>query len=76
MKKVIAIILFFCAGLAIFYYIKQPDTGFNIIPYAFFMLFNSNANSGGEHSFIVFFDLLFSMSIVFLLCKMFYQKKQ
>ena len=75
MKKKIVISFFFCVGLAIFYYIKHPDTGFNIIPYGFYMLFNSNANAGGEHYFIILFDLLFSMGIVFLLYKMFYQNK-
>jgi hypothetical protein len=75
MQKILVILPFMCVGFAIFYFIKQPDFGFNIIPYGFYMLLNSGANKGGEHFFIMFFDFSFSMFISFLLYKMLDKKK-
>jgi hypothetical protein len=70
MKKLFPHLIPICIGVSLFLYIKEPEAGFNIIPYAIFLLFSNNAAAtGGESNFIIIFDLLFSIAIGYFLYK-------
>jgi hypothetical protein len=66
-KKKLIILCAICVGIAIYSFIINPDNGFNMLPYAFFIMFNNNANRGGESGFIIVFDALFSMGLAYCL---------
>jgi hypothetical protein len=72
MKKLFPYLIPICIGLCLFLFIKEPEAGFNIIPYTIFLLFSNNAATGGESNFIIIFDLLFSIAIGYFLYKIFY----
>jgi hypothetical protein len=68
MKKGIAFLFVACVSAAIFMFIKNPDVGFNMIAYAFYLLLRpNNASSGGETPFIMGFDFLFSIGVALCL---------
>jgi hypothetical protein len=70
MKKLFPHLIPLSIGVCLFLYIKDPNAGFNIIPYSIFLLFSNNgAATGGEHSFVITFDFLFSIAIGYLFYK-------
>ncbi len=74
LKEKIIKLLFLSLAVAIFMVIKEPDAGFNMLPYTFFILLNHNSNRGGESNFIMTFDFLFALSIAYFMYKIFYKK--
>ena len=70
MKDKVLILFSIAVGVAIFSYIIKAEAGFNMIAYAFFLLFNPNNYEGKgiyEHNFIMVFDCSFSMGIAYCL---------
>jgi hypothetical protein len=67
MKKVLPFVFIAGVSAAIFMYIKNADAGFNMFPYAFYVMLSKNPSSGGETPFIMTFDLLFSVGVAWCL---------